>query len=199
MTQNEKPIIEQNAGCFNLLENAVLDLDQVRVGLANVWEETFEDSNADQQRGIRGTICVMHPDSSRDFDLRVSTGSEISIAGKQFRVIDVSEGKPYGSLTLEQMERTDSGRNELPCSPSNVHAAPSLNGIDYLLPIPFLCLPYVANSATARATLAVVCLLLWFILVRPNWRGVQGFYTTILLLLHCLFWMFIAICRGLFG
>ena len=199
MQQTKQSTPEKNRRRFNLTENTVIDLDGVRIGLANVWEESFDKSNSHQKRGVRGTLCAMHSDSTKDYDLRVSKGDEIVIAGKYFRVINLSEGEPHGSLTLEQIEAFETDRNDSPCHSDEVSCASNLNWGDFLLPVPFLYMPYVVNSETGRALLAAVCLIVWVVFMRPKWKVLQGFYTTVLLLLHALFRVIVAACSRLFG
>lgn len=67
------------------------------------------------------------------------------------------------------------------------------NWVDFLVPIPFFCLPYVVSGAAPRAALAAGCLITWFMIMRPSWRGLQGFYASSLLLLHFLTWTTIAV------
>jgi len=189
----------QGKRCFTLIETTVMDLGEVRLGLANVWEESFVDTGGEPQHGVRGTICFMHRDAARDFDLRVSHGSEFSISDQCFRVIALSEGKQNGSLTFEQIDSTDSVQSQIPATSGNLRPWQRLNWIEGLLPIPFLCMPYVVTAAAPRASLAALSLCLWLLLMRPTWKGLSGFYASSLLLLHALFWLIVAVYRGVSG
>ena len=56
--------------------------------------------------------------------------------------------------------------------------------LEVLLIFLFLCAPYFVKSADLRFGIAFVSLVLWLVVLKPSWRGLAGFYGTILLFLH---------------
>jgi len=89
---------------LNLIETAVAECGGVRIGLANVWNESFTGDDGRQRQGVRGTICFMFDDSTEDRDVRVAFGDEVEVSGTRFQVVGISEGEQRGSLTLEQVQ-----------------------------------------------------------------------------------------------
>ncbi len=191
--------MESESSLFHLIETAVTEVDGIRAGLANVWEESFAGDDGEQRRGVRGTICFMREGSSSDFDVRVGLGDEFDLKDRRYRVVEINEGEPRGSLMLERKppdERIGTRKVQAMAEPG---ARGRFSGIDAVLPLPFLVLPYIASSAEVRAGLSVVCLVAWLLVIRPSWRGLQGLYGTGFLLLQALVWIAAAVAARLFS
>ncbi|HGY89850.1 MAG TPA: hypothetical protein ENK43_01620 [Planctomycetes bacterium] len=185
---------------YHLIETAVADVDGVRVGLANVWEESFTGDDGEFRSGVRGTICFMRDGASGDLDIRVGLGDEFVLDGRRYRVIEIDDGEPRGSLTLERDRSGEvAGANVSQQTPGREGTGCRFRWIDVALPLPFLVLPYIASSAAARAGVAVVCIVAWILVTRPNWRGLQGLWGTGLLLLHALAWIAVALGTRFFS
>ncbi len=86
-----------------LIETTVAEAGDVRVGLSNVWEETFSDAKGRAQNTVRGTISVMPPDTAKGFDLRVARGDRVTINGAVYQVVQMNAGEIRGSATLERI------------------------------------------------------------------------------------------------
>jgi hypothetical protein len=86
---------------LSLTETAVAEAGDIRVGLSNVWAETFKNTEGRPQYSVRGTISVMPPDPAEGFDLRVAAGDQITIDGAVYQVVRIKEGETRGSATLE--------------------------------------------------------------------------------------------------
>jgi len=191
--------MESDSSQFHLIETAVTDVDGIRAGLANVWEESFAGDDGEPRRGVRGTICFMQEGSSSDFDVRVGLGDEFDLENRRYRVVEINEGEPRGSLRLERKPPVDRAGTRKVQAMAESRARGRFSWIDAALPLPFLVLPYIASSADARAGLSVVCLVAWLLVIRPSWRGLQGLYGTGLLLLQASVWIASALAGRFFS
>ena len=157
---------------FVLSETTVAEVDDVRVGLSNIWEDSFTDNEGHQRHEVRGTLSVMADNPDDDFDQRVAVGDSILIQGIRYQVIQINEGQQLGSLTLEKRTiTTPQPSSDIPWT-------------DLLIFILCIGLPYIMGKGIAQVGLSVLALAIWFAIVKPTWNGLLGFMGTAILLIH---------------
>ena len=163
---------------FTLTETTVGDIDGIRVGLSNIWKDEFSDNHDREQHELRGTLAFMFDNEEDDFDRRVAVGDRFSLQNDTFLVTSIHEGGELGSMTLERMVEENAG--------TTTPQGKDIPWLDLSILILLIGLPYIAADQAARPWTALGCLVGWFILVRPTWFGLIGFYGTALLLLNLL-------------
>ena len=83
-----------------ITETSVGEVAGVRVGVHSAWEDSWTDEGGTTKGGPRATLSVMG-DGKDDFDVRVHKGSEVTVAGRQFRVAAIhAPSDSHGSVTL---------------------------------------------------------------------------------------------------
>jgi hypothetical protein len=96
-----RPEDQKVANAVTITETTIADVGDLRIGVSNVWEDSFTDAEGKSQRGPTAMMSVADQ-TGRDLHReRVHVGSAVTVAGHRIVVQNVHAPESgRGSLTL---------------------------------------------------------------------------------------------------
>ena len=89
---------------ITIRETAQLEISGQLVAVGNIWERELPDSNEVIAPRMSATLSVHDPVSQEGWSEKVFAGSEISLGGDRYLVVNVEEGQSEpGSITLRSV------------------------------------------------------------------------------------------------
>ncbi len=167
---------------YLLSETTVAEVAGVRIGLSNVWDDEFIDQQGHKIQAPRATLSILTP-SDNGQDIRVAVNDTILLNHKTFCITHISEHNDRGSLTLTEVPHKAS-LALLSRLWAKLHIMPWL---DIFILIILIIIPHLLSGHATKSVAAIIALLIWLALVQPNWRGLFGVFSTLLLIIAIIF------------
>ena len=88
---------------ITITETTVAEINNIRVGVANVWDDDYVTDEGQSMNGPTAKLAVMGNTPETDFDVKAYVGKRVNIGGEIWRVTVISEPPGgLGSITLTQ-------------------------------------------------------------------------------------------------
>lgn len=95
------PTVEQ------CIETAVCELSGRRIGVANIYERDFVDSQGLRSKHVSAQLVLFDPSSPEERTEKLFAGNTVNIGADQYCLVHVSEGvgEERGSVTLQKISK----------------------------------------------------------------------------------------------